>query len=55
MFNKRRENSLEDTVEEALRQIDKKQYAAGLAEKGIPKERIRKYGFAFEGKNVLIG
>ena len=23
--------------------------------KGIPKERIRKYGFAFEGKNVLIG
>ena len=55
VFNKRRENSLEDTVEEALRQIDKKQYAEGLAEKGIPKERIRKYGFAFEGKNVLIG
>ena len=55
VFNKRRENSLEDTVEEALRQIDKKQYAAGLVEKGIPKERIRKYGFAFEGKNVLIG
>ena len=55
VFNKRRENSLEDTVEEALRQIDKKQYAAGLVEKGVPKERIRKYGFAFEGKNVLIG
>ena len=55
VFNKRRENSLEDTVEEALRQIDKKQCAAGLVEKGIPKERIRKYGFAFEGKNVLIG
>ena len=55
VFNKRRENSLEDTVEEALRQIDKKQYAAGLMEKGISKDRIRKYGFAFEGKNVLIG
>ncbi|MCI6995420.1 MAG: ATP-binding protein [Eubacterium sp.] len=55
VFNKRRENSLEDTVEEALGQIDKKQYAAGLVEKGVPKERIRKYGFAFEGKNVLIG
>ena len=55
VFNKRRENSLEDTVEEALHQIDKKQYAAGLMEKGISKDRIRKYGFAFEGKNVLIG
>lgn len=55
VFNKRRENSLKDTVEEALRQIDKKQYAAGLMEKGISKDRIRKYGFAFEGKNVLIG
>ena len=55
VFNKRRKNSLEDTVEEALRQIDKKQYAAGLVEKGIPKARIRNYGFAFEGKNVLIG
>lgn len=55
VFNKRRENSLEDTVEEALRQIDNKQYAAGLMEKGISKDRIRKYGFAFEGKNVLIG
>ena len=22
---------------------------------GIAKDRIRKYGFAFEGKNVLIG
>ena len=23
--------------------------------KGIPEERIRKYGFAFRGKEVLIG
>lgn len=35
--------------------IEKKQYAAALLEKGIPAERIKKYGFAFEGKNVLIG
>ena len=30
-------------------------YAAILESKGIPSHRIRKYGFAFEGKNVLIG
>ena len=32
-----------------------KQYEANLISKGIPREKIRKYGFAFEGKNVLIG
>ncbi|MGN0323915.1 MAG: AAA family ATPase [Oliverpabstia sp.] len=49
------EESLRDTVKEALRQIEEKQYDAALIAGGIPKERIRKYGFAFEGKKVLIG
>ena len=53
--NRRRENSLEDTVQEALQQIEKKQYAVQLMARGIPREKIRCYGFAFEGKNVLIG
>lgn len=53
--NKRREASLEETVEAALRQIREKQYAAGLRGRGIPEERIRCYGLAFEGKEVLIG
>ncbi len=49
------ESSLEETVKSALQQIEDKRYEEELTAKGIAKERIRKYGFAFEGKHVLIG
>ncbi len=55
VYDPEEERSLEDTVQSALRQIEEKKYEQSLLDGGIPKERIRKYGFAFEGKKVLIG
>ncbi len=48
------ERTLEDTADNALKQIEEKQYEASLLARGIPKERILKYGFAFQEKECLI-
>ena len=48
------EDSLQDTAEAALAQIREKNYDADLLAKGIAAEKIRHYGFAFKGKEVLI-
>jgi hypothetical protein len=55
VINKRRENSLEETVQAALTQIKEKDYARQLTDRGFAPERIHSYGFAFQGKEVLIG
>ena len=49
------EKSLEETVKSALQQIEEKKYDTELLKSGVNKENIRHYGFAFEGKKVLIG
>ena len=54
VINPRKENSLEETVEAALKQIDEKNYDAELIKRGVKEENIRHYGFAFKGKEVLI-
>ena len=55
VFNGKKEKTLEDTLKNALQQIEDKKYDVSLQAKGIDRDRIRKYGFAFEGKTVLIG
>lgn len=52
--NMAKEKSLEETAQKALEQICQKNYDAELDSSGIPRENIRHYGFAFEGKKVLI-
>lgn len=49
------ERTLEDTVQAALRQIREKRYDVKLKAEGFSEDKIRSYGFAFEGKKVLIG
>ena len=55
VHNPKKESSLADTVKAALQQIRDKAYDTELFATGIPKEQIRYYGFAFAGKQVLIG
>ena len=55
VYDSIRETSLEETVKAALAQIEEKKYEQTLIARGIGDSRIRKYGFAFEGKKVLIG
>ena len=50
-----KKETLEEAVQSALAQIDEKKYDTELLARGIPADRIRHYGFAFEGKKVLIG
>ena len=51
----RRGETLEEAVKAALEQIEQKKYEMVLRDRGISQERIWKYGFAFSGKNVMIG
>ncbi len=46
--------NLAATVLTALKQIVEKNYSASPVDEGFLKETIRAYGFAFEGKTVLI-
>ena len=55
VFDPDEESTLSDTVERARRQIERKGYVAGLVARGIAPERIRTYGIAFRGKEVLVG
>ena len=54
VFHSAKEKDLTETVKNALNQIADKKYDTELLAKGIQKEQIRHYGFAFAGKTVLI-
>ena len=54
VFNPKKEDTLEETVKNALRQIKEKDYDAELIKRGVKEENIQHYGFAFRGKEVLI-
>ena len=49
-----RERDLQSATGNALKQIIEREYAASLEASGVSHNRIRIYGFAFEGKEVLI-
>ncbi len=49
------EETLEDTLAAAHRQIAEKKYETELVSRGFAPEKIRKFGFAFRGRECLIG
>ena len=55
VYDSEDEKQLKDTVKAAHRQIEEKRYDDEIIQLGIEKDRIKHYGFAFEGKKVLIG
>ena len=55
VYDSEDEKQLKDTVKAAHRQIEEKKYDDEIIQLGIEKDRIKHYGFAFEGKKVLIG
>lgn len=55
VFSEKKDQILENAVANALQQIEQMKYDTELISRGIPKERIRHYGFAFDGQKVLIG
>lgn len=55
VFSKQKDKTLENAVENALEQIKQKKYDTELIARGIHENRIRHYGFAFDGKKILIG
>ena len=54
VYDEEDEEELKDTAMEALKQIETMKYSTILEEKGVPADRIYRYGFAFQGKKVLI-
>ena len=55
VHNPLKEKDLAQTVANAHSQIDEKLYDARLIADGFSAEQIKKYGFAFKGKECLIG
>ena len=54
VYNAKKEKTLEDTARQALAQIEERDYARMFMNEGINAGRIKKYGFAFNGKAVMI-
>ncbi|MCD7818926.1 MAG: PD-(D/E)XK nuclease domain-containing protein, partial [Lachnospiraceae bacterium] len=52
VFDPKKEDTLEETAKRALEQIETMRYETDLKARGI--RTVRKYGFAFRGKEVLI-